>query len=77
MRWGKKFEKEFLAGVTHHAVNLLKPYPDGFFKIFQISTHERKDFLMVGNSHTDEGAAQSVGIDFLKVDEEKVQWQNI
>ena len=46
-------------------VNLLKPYPDGFYLIFNPKNQQRKDYLMVGDSDKDKFAAKAAGIDFL------------
>ena len=47
-------------------VDLLKPEPDGFNKYF-ITLGENHEFLMIGNSQYDQGAAENCGIEFLDV----------
>ncbi len=53
--------------VTKSDVRLTKPYPEGFSLIFNPDKHDKKDFLLIGDSHNDEGAAKAVGIDFYCV----------
>ncbi|MBU0976580.1 MAG: HAD hydrolase-like protein [Patescibacteria group bacterium] len=47
---------------------LAKPYTDGFHVIFTDSAPTKHEILMVGDSGSDEKAAQSCGIDFYKVE---------
>jgi len=53
--------------VTKEEVNLLKPSPDGFKVIFDPKKDQLDDFLMIGDSDQDEGAAKNAGIDFFPV----------
>lgn len=48
-------------------VKRLKPYTDGFEIIYDYFGGEVSDYLMVGDSNSDEGAAKNVGMDFVKV----------
>lgn len=61
--------------VTKTDVDLIKDSPDGFFKIFDPENYSRNDYLMVGNSAHDEGAAWNARIDFFHVDAGKVEWE--
>lgn len=53
--------------VTKEEVDLLKPYPDGFYLIYDYVNQQRKDYLMVGDSSHDKFAAKAAGIDFLRI----------
>jgi phosphoglycolate phosphatase-like HAD superfamily hydrolase len=53
--------------ITADEVTLVKPKPDGFELIFNPSRHKKRDFLMIGDSDADAGAAEAAGIDFLRV----------
>lgn len=57
--------------VTREMVQLIKPAIDGFNLIHKVGT-DKKDYLLVGDNFTDEQAAKSIGIDFLKIDYFKV-----
>ena len=59
--------------VAKDSVNFFKPDPDGFAQILAKAqeTDEQAqldEFLMIGDSAADEGAAKAVGIDFFLVD---------
>lgn len=60
-------ENLFQKIISREMVDLIKPYPDGFFQIFNPKIHKRADFLMFGDSYNDEKAAERVGIDYFKV----------
>jgi len=53
--------------ITQEDVNLLKPYPDGFYLIYNSGTQEREDYLMIGDSDNDKLAAKAAEIDFLRI----------
>jgi HAD superfamily hydrolase (TIGR01549 family) len=53
--------------ISLNTVHYSKPYPDGFYKIYNAS-FSKKDYLMIGDSDNDESAAKAAGIDFFKVD---------
>jgi phosphoglycolate phosphatase-like HAD superfamily hydrolase len=55
--------------IPKEKVELLKPIPDGFNKINQEVKAELADYLMIGDSESDKGAAENAGIDFLHVNE--------
>lgn len=44
-----------------------KPNPDGFSRIYE-QKNLKTDYLMIGDSENDEGAAKNAGIDFFKID---------
>jgi phosphoglycolate phosphatase len=54
--------------VGRENVKFIKPNPDGFTQLF-VPGSEKKDYLMIGNSSADSGAAKAVGIDFIHVDD--------
>lgn len=62
-----KLNNHFQKVIARDAVDLSKPYPDGFFKIFNPNIHKRSDFLFVGDSEFDKQAADSAGIDYFKI----------
>lgn len=45
-----------------------KPYVDGFDIIYDYYGGEVNDYLLVGDSNSDKGAAENLGMDFLKVE---------
>lgn len=53
--------------MTRSDVQLVKPDPEGFGLIYE-SGQDKEQYLMVGNSSSDEGMAQAAEIDFYKVD---------
>lgn len=53
--------------VTKSDVSFTKPNPEGFALIFNHSTQKRAEYLMIGDSQNDRGAAQNAGIDFFHV----------
>lgn len=53
--------------VSGDDVVFIKPHPEGFDFILEPEA-EKSEFLMIGDSDADSGAAQAVGIDFFKVD---------
>lgn len=61
----KKFKifGKFKKLVTRMDVDLLKPEPEGFFKIYD-SKIPKGDYLFIGNSSADRQAAQKVNVDF-------------
>lgn len=50
--------------VTKGDVRFTKPYPDGFDLMFDPKTQDKKDWLMIGNSFNDKGAAEQAGIEY-------------
>lgn len=52
--------------VANDDVMYIKPDPDGFSRINK-AHHSKAEFLMIGDSDNDEGAASSAGIDFMHV----------
>lgn len=66
-----KLSSYFKKIITKEEVKLLKPYPDGFYLIFDKEKQKRKDYLFVGDSNNDKNAAQNAGIDFLKIKSDK------
>jgi HAD superfamily hydrolase (TIGR01549 family) len=60
-------EDMFKKIVAADDVNLIKPYSDGFYLIFDPQEDKRSDFLFIGDSEQDEEASENVGIDFLNV----------
>lgn len=66
--------KFFKKLVTRSEVELTKPEPEGFYMIFDEKHHKKEDFLMIGDSLNDEGAAKNAGIDFFLVKEKKTLW---
>lgn len=53
--------------VAKEDCNCSKPYPDGFYTIYNSQVDSRDDFLMIGNSTHDYQAAIAAGIDFFWV----------
>lgn len=54
--------------ITKDRVKYVKPYPDGFYNIYDEKDH-RKTYLMVGDHRINDGeAALKSGIDFFHVD---------
>jgi len=53
--------------ISHEKVLRLKPEADGFAEIYVPRT-PLADYLMIGDSINDEGAAKNVGIEFFKID---------
>jgi HAD superfamily hydrolase (TIGR01549 family) len=49
-------------------VALVKPDPDGFWGILHTESMPLEDYVMIGDSSSDEGMAKAVGIDFFKVE---------
>lgn len=60
-------ENCFSKTVTRSDVQLIKPDPEGFGLIYEPG-QDKEQYLMVGNSSSDEGMAQAAGIDFYEVD---------
>lgn len=60
--------------VTKSEVKLTKPEAEGFYMLFDADTQKKEDFLMIGDSVNDEGAARNVGIEFYSVKPEVTQW---
>lgn len=48
-------------------VDLIKPEPEGFWKILFDKSVPIENYLMIGDSSSDEGMAKAVGMDFFKV----------
>ncbi|NOY15213.1 MAG: HAD family hydrolase [bacterium] len=53
--------------ITKDRVDLIKPYPDGFYQIYNPEVDKRSDFMMIGDSGFDQEVAKRVGIDFFKI----------
>lgn len=49
---------------TKGDVKFTKPYPDGFLLLNENGEDDKKDWLMIGNSYNDRGAAEQSGIDY-------------
>lgn len=64
-------DKYFTEIVGRDRVLLTKPHPEGFKFIYKPTKHKLTDFLFVGDSIFDQTAAQSCGIDYLKIKLEK------
>jgi len=58
--------KIFKKIVTRLDSDLTKPNPEGFELIYQKGAN-KKDYLMIGDSLNDKGAAKKAGIDFFKI----------
>lgn len=52
--------------VTRNEVNFLKPDPDGF-RFFKKPEFSASDYVMIGDSQADKGAAKQAGISFFHV----------
>ena len=48
-------------------VDLIKPYTDGFEKIYDL-TVPKKRYLIIGDSDNDQEAAKRLGVDFFLID---------
>jgi HAD superfamily hydrolase (TIGR01549 family) len=57
---------KFSEVVTRDDVDFVKPDPFGYLRIFT-DGHDKTQYLMIGDSTADEGAAQAFGIEFFKV----------
>lgn len=54
--------------ITKENVELTKPYPEGFYQIYDAKKMQIKELVMIGDSDdTDKILAERVGIDFFKV----------
>lgn len=53
--------------ITRSETKYIKPDPYGFFLIENSDTN-KDEYLFIGNSRSDEKAAEAIGIDFFKVD---------
>jgi HAD superfamily hydrolase (TIGR01549 family) len=65
-------QKEQLKDIFKHIIameNVLftKPNPEGFYKIYE-RNNLKKEYLMIGDSPSDERAAQAADIDFFRID---------
>lgn len=58
-------DKIFAKIITRDKVVLTKPYPEGFYKIYNPKLDKKKDFLLIGDSQHDQQAAKNSGIDFF------------
>lgn len=56
--------KNFLTVITRSDVEMIKPDPHGFELIYN-KTSPKSDYLMIGDSDKDMGAAKNAGIDFF------------
>lgn len=50
--------------VTKEDVMLMKPFAEGFEKLYDPKTQKKYEFLMIGNSRDDKQAAAAAGIDY-------------
>ncbi len=56
---------QFIKIISRDDVRMVKPAPEGFYNLSKFA--ENKDqFLMIGDSSSDEEAAKTAGVDFLK-----------
>lgn len=62
------FSKYFKKIVTRNDVRFIKPHPDGF-RLIHDSQKPRSEYLLIGDSKADSGAAANAGIDFLYISE--------
>lgn len=53
--------------VTRDEVTYIKPDPEGFYLIYDPDV-PKNEYLMIGNSHADQGMAKAAGIDFYLVE---------
>jgi len=53
--------------VTRNDVDMVKPHREGFDRMY-IQDTALSEYLLVGDSVMDEGAAKNIGIDFFKID---------
>jgi len=63
----EKLSPYFKDIITRERVGLIKPAPDGFRFIYNPKT-DKKEYVLVGDNFTDEGAARAAGIDFFLID---------
>jgi len=52
--------------VTQNDVSLIKPEAEGFSQIYTVG-EPLSSYLMIGDSHSDENAANNAGIEFFKI----------
>jgi HAD superfamily hydrolase (TIGR01549 family) len=57
--------KSIRAVISKDDVKFVKPNPEGFFLLENFEGNE-EEFLMIGDSSADRGAAEAAGIDFLE-----------
>ena len=57
----------FTTTVTRNDVDLLKPDPEGFNQHIYDNNTDKSEYLMIGDSQSDKGAASASGIDFYLV----------
>jgi HAD superfamily hydrolase (TIGR01549 family) len=62
-----KILNKFKAIISSGDVSLLKPYPDGFEKIYNKNI-PKENYLLIGDSKFDREGAKNAGIDFYLVD---------
>ena len=62
-----RINDKFETIASRETYKLSKPEPDGFQVIFDPQLHAKSEFLFIGNSDNDAGAAKAVGIDFYKI----------
>lgn len=53
--------------IAKEDVCLLKPNPDGFNRIHQKENKNKKQYVLIGDSFSDQLAAKAAGIDFIQV----------
>lgn len=65
----KKYEMldHFEKIISRTEVGMIKPHPEGF-EYIKRPYHEIKDFVFVGDSLADKGAAEALGMDFYLID---------
>ena len=61
----------FTKVVARNDVTFIKPDPEGFSLIYD-EKNPKTEYLIIGDSDADEGAAQNAGIDFLNIAEFKL-----
>ncbi len=59
---------KFTGVVSRDDVFFIKPKPDGFYTIYNtLDKPQKSQFVFVGDSTADSGAAETIGIDFIQV----------
>ena len=62
----ENIEKAFVKIIAFEDVQFPKPDPEGFEKIYDRSIYMKNDYLMIGDSTSDEEAAKAAGIDYYQ-----------
>lgn len=58
---------QFIQIISRDDVRMVKPAPEGFYTLPDFAENKNQ-FLMIGDSNSDEEAAKAAGVDFLKCD---------